>query len=559
MVPHVNPFKRNHEYIPLQNFDNDTDLSEEGADIDDSGGGSRRAGGGGAATTTTAASDGRGKGGSERCTERESLLETSSKEKLDVNLNNAQTKSKSNGVVGNGIISDEVISLDREGDGSATVRIADNKPTNASKQDEETSFGIMLQVIFPYLVAGLGMVGAGVVLDVVQHWRVFDVVDELFILVPSLLGLKGNLEMTLASRLSTQANLGNMDSRSSLISMICGNMALIQLQAIGVGFLASLTAMVFGWIPEGGWNMHHGMLLCASAILTASVASFVLGLIMVAVILVSRRLSINPDNVATPIAASLGDLTTLALLSWVASMLWSNIEHSDPWLAPVLISFVFLFIVAPLCFYFAYRNSFVNDVLFNGWSPIIIAMAISSVGGFILDIGVKNYKGIAVFQPVMNGVGGNLVAVQASRISTSLHQSGTTLGQLPETALKGCANFCRLFFGSDSNARCHRVLVLLVIPGHLIFMYTISYLKAGHTSITLIFAVIYLCAALLQVVILLYISIWLVHWLWRIGDDPDNCAIPYMTAIGDLLGTGLLAAAFQILWLVGDRDADVGE
>ena len=45
-------------------------------------------------------------------------------------------------------------------------------------------------------------------------------------------------------------------------------------QAIGVGFLASLTAMVFGWIPEGGWNMHHGMLLCASAILTASVASF---------------------------------------------------------------------------------------------------------------------------------------------------------------------------------------------------------------------------------------------------------------------------------------------
>ena len=51
----------------------------------------------------------------------------------------------------------------------------------------------MLQVLFPYLVAGLGMVGAGVVLDIVQHWRVFDVVDELFILVPSLLGLKGTI------------------------------------------------------------------------------------------------------------------------------------------------------------------------------------------------------------------------------------------------------------------------------------------------------------------------------------------------------------------------------
>ena len=37
----------------------------------------------------------------------------------------------------------------------------------------------------------------------VQHWEVFHKVTEIFILVPALLGLKGNLEMTLASRLST--------------------------------------------------------------------------------------------------------------------------------------------------------------------------------------------------------------------------------------------------------------------------------------------------------------------------------------------------------------------
>lgn len=37
-----------------------------------------------------------------------------------------------------------------------------------------------------------------------QHWDVFRIVSEIFILVPALLGLKGNLEMTLASRLSTQ-------------------------------------------------------------------------------------------------------------------------------------------------------------------------------------------------------------------------------------------------------------------------------------------------------------------------------------------------------------------
>jgi solute carrier family 41 len=59
----------------------------------------------------------------------------------------------------------------------------------------------------------------------------------------------------------------------------------------------------------------------------------------------------------------------------------------------------------------------------------------------ILDFAVQTLRGVAVFQPVMNGneciftiwknqliliigVGGNLVAIQASRLSTALHQQG---------------------------------------------------------------------------------------------------------------------------------------
>ncbi|KAG7266333.1 hypothetical protein CRUP_027577 [Coryphaenoides rupestris] len=38
--------------------------------------------------------------------------------------------------------------------------------------------------------------------------------------------------------------------------------------------------------------------------------------------------------------------------------------------------------------------------------------------------------------------------------------------------------------------------------------------------------------------------------------DPDNFSIPYLTALGDLLGTGFLALCFHVLWLIGDRDAD---
>ena len=62
-----------------------------------------------------------------------------------------------------------------------------------------------------------------------------------------------------------------------------------------------------------------------------------------------------------------------------------------------------------------------------------------------------------------------------------------------------------------------------------------------------------------QVVILLLVADWLVHVVWRIGVDPDNVAIPFLTALGDLLGTGLLTLGFQIMWFLGDRDEDVGE
>lgn len=62
---------------------------------------------------------------------------------------------------------------------------------------------------------------------------------------------------------------------------------------------------------------------------------------MVGVILFSRRFNINPDNVATPIAASLGDLTTLALLSWIATLLFNAIGEFISYLCVFIAVIVF--------------------------------------------------------------------------------------------------------------------------------------------------------------------------------------------------------------------------
>ena len=423
---------------------------------------------------------------------------------------------------------------------------------DGSSGHEEKWWALSLQIFLPFLVAGFGMVAAGMVLDVVQHWTVFTKVSEIFILVPALLGLKGNLEMTLASRLSTAANLNKMNGRGEAMALVVGNLALVQVQGIVVGFLAALTGVSMGYSTTGQVVPEHVLLLAASSVVTASLASFILGLVMVLVILLSRRCSVNPDNVATPIAASLGDLTTLALLAWIASLLWEY-KEVDGWVAPLIICAYILFL--PVCGWVAYRCPETRSVLCYGWFPVIIAMLISSGGGLILDLAVVRFPGIAVFQPVMNGVGGNLVAVQASRMSTQLHlqAGGKGPGQL-QPGESVCVSPCAILCSDNVHSRTACILLVLVLPGHLLFVHAISYLEAGHTAPTPTFLLFYLLAAWLQVAVLLYVCRVMVYSMWRSGMDPDNSAIPYLTALGDLLGGALLGLAFQSLDWAGAHE-----
>ncbi|XP_040019475.1 solute carrier family 41 member 2 isoform X3 [Gasterosteus aculeatus] len=370
------------------------------------------------------------------------------------------------------------------------------KDAGGSGAPAESVCCMVLQILVPFVLAGLGTVSAGMLLGLVQqNWDVFQEIPEIFILVPAVLGMKGNLEMTLASRLSTAVNAGRMETTREKWLLIIGNLALKQLQATVLGLLASLMAALLGWMAEGNVPLNHVMLLCSTSVSTAFMASLLQGIIMVAVIIGSKRMGINPDNVATPMAASFGDLITLASLVCFSQWFYSLIDLYPHVL--YLVDLLFLCLI-PLWVVISSKHPASHILLRTGWEPIITAMVISSIGGLILDKTVSNpnLAGIIVYAPVINGIGGNLVSIQSSRISTHLHLNYSP-GEVPEDRT-GCYSPCRTFFGSGANHRSAQVLLLLVIPGQLIFLHVIHLMKGGQTLPSALLTVAFLSASLIQ-------------------------------------------------------------
>ncbi|XP_059879188.1 solute carrier family 41 member 3 [Delphinus delphis] len=416
----------------------------------------------------------------------------------------------------------------------------------------ETTLSIGLQVTVPFLFAGLGLSGAGILLNYFQHWPVFTEVKDLLTLVPPLVGLKGNLEMTLASRLSTAANTGQIDGPREQHRVISSNLALIQVQAAVMGLLAAVAALLLGAASGQELDAAEAEVLCASSVITAFLAACALGTLMVCIVIGARKLGVNPDNIATPIAASLGDLITLSILAFVSSFFH---KHRDSrYLTPlVCIGFTAL---TPLCILIAKQNPPVVKILKFGWFPIVLAMLVSSFGGLILNktISKQQFRGMAVFAPIICGVGGNLVAIQTSRISTYLHLWSTP-GVLPLWMKKRWPNPRSTFCSSEINSTSARVLLFLVVPGHLIF-FSIIYLVEGQSVPNdKTFVGLYLLAGLVQVTILLYLAEATVRLTWNRALDPDDHCIPYLTGLGDLLGTSLLALCFLAHWLLRSETA----
>ncbi|PIA13245.1 hypothetical protein COEREDRAFT_77996 [Coemansia reversa NRRL 1564] len=394
---------------------------------------------------------------------------------------------------------------------------------NTTKTRQQMVRELTVEVVPALLISVAGSVLAGYILGHIQTSSAFKHIPALFIMVSVLLNLKSNIELNMSTRLSTQANLGELASKTAALIAVRANMELLLLQATIVGVGVGIISAVLSLLAGGSVGFcESAIVLVAVGTSSAVVGSTIIGVLIAATIAISHTFGIDPDNIGTPIASSFGDMMTLVVLSAVASVLVQE-DHVGvawwAWPAAVALGSVTLGVVLLRA---VRDNGRMAHRVAEGWLPLAYAAATSSVAGVIVERCAARFPGLPALVPVVNGIGGNVGTVLASRISTSLHRHRPSLHEHNLTIV---------------------VLLLINVPVQVGFLVTHQLLNPTR-SLSAAFLLVYAAATALHALAMLLLARFACKFIWSRGHDPDDWVNPFITGTGDMLGTILLALVF---------------
>ncbi|CAJ0566722.1 unnamed protein product, partial [Mesorhabditis spiculigera] len=400
-----------------------------------------------------------------------------------------------------------------------------------------------------------------------SSFRFFVKIPQMIALSTPIMGLKGNLDMTFASRLATMSHQGKLDTWDGIKKRVPINMMLVQAQAMVISFFATALTLALSAIQNavgvaGAPSMDsigvHIPLMIATGLMTICTSCGVMDTVMATMVIVSRRKNVNPDNITAPIAASMGDLACMCLLVAYGSLLFIPYSNDSSWrMIPSIVLAIVIMCTWPYWMYKCLQDEKCRTMLKTSWFSLIGSAMFSACGGFILQICVNSFPEMSLYQPLMAGIAGNRVAVQSSRIASLLYRDHKP-GELPEgRSLWHYLSPWRCYLSKDTDAGAARLLLATAVPFQAIFVsltYLVSYIlhKSGVIDplpmINWQFTLGYLIAAFVQILILLWCCQLIVFAMWRFKMDPDLHAIPILTGMGDLFGTTWAAVTYVILY-----------
>jgi len=187
------------------------------------------------------------------------------------------------------------------------------------RQDHLESYasvwGIVREALPFELVCTTGGVFAGIIL--VKMTDMIEMIPGLLVLVPAILGMRGNISCTLGSRLGSAVHLGlisKIERNPELINNVTGSLMLSLIMSIVLGVLAHLMTVAFG-MPSAGI-----LLLVLIAVISGVSSGVILSILAVVITIGAFKHGIDPDNVTTPAIGTLGDVVTMFTVFYTAKV-----------------------------------------------------------------------------------------------------------------------------------------------------------------------------------------------------------------------------------------------
>ncbi|KPL14295.1 hypothetical protein AMJ74_03675 [candidate division WOR_3 bacterium SM1_77] len=392
------------------------------------------------------------------------------------------------------------------------------------KRSKRVISEILLQATPVVILTSVGELFAGSILGK-MHERL-DLIPGLIILVPAIMGLRGNIGTALGSRMSTSLHLGLVGKRFGFnkfnLSNIGAGFSLSLMVSIIIGVFARFACYAFGLPSIPLVN------LLLIAILASAMASLVLIPFTVTLTYFAFNRRLDPDNIVAPIIGMVGDVITVAVV-FIAADIVLRFKIDDAWS-------LLLLPVMPMILRRIPARYRIFTILKQSVPVLFLCTILGVLAGIYLHWQYEKFylvPGLLILVPQIIAKAGSIGGIFGARFSSGLH-----LGYLRPYRMNDYVT--KNFVGAIALAIVIAPIVTLITKFGA-DLFNIPIIPLMPLLLVNIFAIL---AITLIVFILDFMTASLSY---KIKIDPSNSVIPLVTSLGDIIGAVVLIVAISMV------------
>ncbi|MCP4087787.1 MAG: hypothetical protein GY745_22490 [Actinomycetia bacterium] len=355
----------------------------------------------------------------------------------------------------------------------------------------------------------------------------------LILLVPASLAARGNVFGAFGSRLGTAIHTGTFHWSRRVDTVLGQNVVASVVLGVSLSFFLAVVAAVA--VTVLGLSEALGLSdLIVISVVGGTLASVAVLLVSLALTAVAPRAGWDLDNVIAPIVTAAGDLLTIPFLL-LATVLVQRGQAT-------LVAAMALTVLSAVGLLWSIRSglTLLSNIVRESMPMLIVAGILSLLAGVILESRSSEVLGVGavlIILPGYLGASGALGGILSSRLSTKLVLGLFSPARFPPPAAR-----------ADATAILGLAVPVFVLNG---FMAHLTAALTGASTPGLARMILAaLIGGVLATLVVVLVAYYATLAAVRLGVDPDNVAIPLVTATLDVFGVLTLLLALNVTGVV---------